>query len=181
MPKTRNYELPNQQTLDDAYNSFCEIAESMMQLNKTWFDQAKIFFEANVAHAKRLYKVSTPEELTSMLAEVTTHNSSILAKAYLEELNIIIQMYNKLNVSSQAGINAARVDGFQLYDFYSKLLPNPVSLKLDEVFKGTANGNHAGFNAMQQFAEKMLSLYGSSVKESAESLMTNLDNIKNSK
>lgn len=179
MPKNnqKNYELPNQQTLNDTYDVFCNLAESMIELNKTCFEQAKVFFEANLDHAKQLYKVSTPEEFTSILSHVATQNSSMLAKAYLEELNLILQMCNKITTSSQSGVNAARLDGFQVYDFYSKLLPNPLSLKLDEVVKGTTNVNYTGFQAIHQFAEKMLSLYGNTVKESAEGLMANLENV----
>jgi len=178
MTAKKNHNLPNQQILDEAYGTFCSIAESMVELNKLYFEQARGLFEANIENVKKLYQVNNPEELTTMLTHIMSQNSSIITKAFLEEFNVALQICNKICTSSQSGFDNARLDGFQVYDFYSKLLPNPVSLKIDEVVKSAANGNHDALCSLQQFTKDILGVYGQGVKETASSVLTDLDKLE---
>lgn len=173
----KNYDLPNQQLLNDAYGTFCSITESILEFNRAYFEQTKALFEANLQNTKKLYQVSTPDELSSVLTHILSQNSALLTKAFLEELNLALIICNKVCTSSASCLDSARVDGFQVYDFCSKLLPNTLSLKVDEAIKSAANGNHAAAHNLQQFIEKMLDTCSGSVKETAKTVLDNLDRL----
>lgn len=177
--KSRKHELPNVNALNDAYNSFVNIATSMTELNNLYLDHAKNFFQAAIVKSQKLYEVSTPEDLSEHINSWLNDNGAMFTKAFLEDLNVRLKMMHELCGGGNRGVNHVQNNSINLFDFYSKLLPSPLMYKFDDVVKNAAAGNHDAIKSIHTIVQNAVTDFGNSVQSSAESTLDTLKNFNN--
>lgn len=181
MTQEKKYEMPNEKLLEDSFKAFSELSTKMVELNQLYWEQAKLFFKTGMAHSQSLYRVSTPEEFAKTLGEIMTENGALLSKAFLEKMDVVLKLCHDSCGSGCCNLDDMRSSMMQFYDFYSKLMPSPVALKLDDVIKNAASGNYDAMHSLHTLAEGFLTQFGGEVQKSVESVVDNLGQIAKKK
>ncbi len=165
MANNKHYELPNAQLLQDSFKAFEEASHKMVELNQLYWEQARQLFQTGIQDSQTLYKVSTPEEFVETMSNILKNNNEFLSKAFLEEMEIVLSLTRDSCNSSCCNFDDIRSSLLQFYDFYTKLVPSPLSLKLDDVVKNAASGNYDALHSLHNQMLEFLNQFGKGVNQ----------------
>lgn len=166
MANNKQYEMPNAQLLQDSFKAFEEASHKMVELNRLYWEQARQLFQTGIQDSQTLYKVSTPEEFVETMSNILKNNNEFLSKAFLEEMEIVLSLTRDGCNSSCCNFDDIRSNLLQFYDFYTKLVPSPLSLKIDDVVKNAASGNYDAFHSLHNQMLEFLNQVGKGVNQS---------------
>lgn len=156
MSNPKQYQLPNLEAMQDAYNSFTNFANKFTELNNKCLEQSKQYFQQGIDNSQVLYKVSTPEEFMAALKQITTQNLGLASKSLLADLDLVIQIYRDACAKSVVSGDGVQGNSAKFFEFYSKLLPSPLTLQFDEMVKNALSGNHQAMQSLQDIIQDAL-------------------------
>ena len=177
MVKQKNSEMPNEKLMQDSFKAFSEMSNKMVELNRLYWDQAKSFFQEGITSSQTLYRVSTPEEFTQVFKELVSRHGELVAKGFMEKLDVILQLSKDYCDSNCCNTDDLRASIIQFYDFYAKLMPSPLDLKFDDFIKNAASGNHESLHSLHSVAEEFLGKFRSGIKQTVDGVERNIEEV----
>lgn len=175
MSKPKQYQLPNLEAMQDAYNSFTQLASKFTELNNKCLEQSKQYFQQGIDNSQVLYKVSTPEDLMAALKQITAQNLGLASKSLLADLDLVVQIYREACAKSVCNGDGVQCNSARFFEFYSKLLPTPLTLQFDEMVKNALLGNHQAMQSLQDMIQDALTKVEQSLHVATDVAMDNLD------
>lgn len=177
MSSNRKYTMPTKQALDNAYKWLNHLSDHMLELNNMYLEQAKAFWSTNIADSQGLYEVSTPEEYIRKISSILIKNGALVTKTFMEDLNMMLKISAGLTNCTVCGSDGLQAEALKFYEFYSKLIPNPFSCKIDELVKSAVVGNQDSIHALHKVVENTASHLGFAAESGANTVLSTLDKL----
>ena len=155
MAAKKNHTLPNQELINEACENFNNFSDKWLELNKLYLAQLKSFLQGGINSAQQLYTVNTPEEFVQEFTRILNESGALYLEAFLADMNALLAFYTDICKSSAHGADSSQTNVLKFFDFYSKLLPNPLAYKLDDIVKNMATGNHDAAVALQKIVDQV--------------------------
>lgn len=175
MANDKQYEMPNAQLMQDSFKAFEEVSQKMVELNRLYWEQAKLMFQTGIQDSQTLYKVSTPEEFVATVSNILKNNNEFMSKAFLDELEIVLSLTKDTCNSGCCNFDDLRSSLLQFYDFYAKLVPSPLSLKVDDVVKNAASGNYETLHSLHNQMLEFINQLGKGISHSMASTLEKVE------